>query len=122
MKRFSLRLEDELHEKLRVESFETGISMHEIIVKALEQKYKTEKEGLGMLKLIVRDHGEEEVIKEGTLIEIVEYLKENEELTNWVLDEDPDTELPVLDEIENIDDLEYELNKIDLDWWKLEIR
>lgn len=91
----------------------------EYLVELIE--YKIKKEMLEMLKLIVKDHGEEEIIKEGTLIEIVEYLKENEELTNWVLDEDPDVELPVLDEIENIDDLEYELDKIDLSWWSLEI-
>lgn len=85
-------------------------------------KYKIKKERLGMLKLIIKDHGEEEVIKEGTLIEIVKYLQENEDLINWVQDEDPEIELPDLEEVENIDDLEYELDKIDLDWWKLEIR
>ena len=42
MKRFSLRLKDELHEKLRVESFHTGASMNEIIVEAIKQKYKGE--------------------------------------------------------------------------------
>lgn len=40
MKRFSLRLDDELHEKLRTESFKTGISMNEIVVEAIEEKYK----------------------------------------------------------------------------------
>lgn len=50
MKRFSLRLEDELHEKLRVESFQTGVSMNEIIVEAVKQKYKGEKERLRMKK------------------------------------------------------------------------
>lgn len=42
MKRFSLRLEDELHEKLRRESFETGVSINEIIVKLIEEYYKGE--------------------------------------------------------------------------------
>ena len=40
MKKFSLRLEDELHEKVRVESFLTGASMNKIIVEAIEEKYK----------------------------------------------------------------------------------
>ena len=40
MKRFSLRLEDDLHEKLRRESFETGESINEIITKLIKSKYK----------------------------------------------------------------------------------
>ena len=41
---------DSLHEKLRVESFKTGVSMNEIIVEAVEEKYKGEKERLRMKK------------------------------------------------------------------------
>lgn len=40
MKRFSLRLEDDIHEKLRRESFETGVSINEIIVELIEKYYK----------------------------------------------------------------------------------
>lgn len=40
MKRFSLRLEKELHELLRKESFETGKSINEIIVELIGSKYK----------------------------------------------------------------------------------
>ena len=36
MKRFSLRLEKDLHEKLRRESFETGESINEIITKLIK--------------------------------------------------------------------------------------
>ena len=43
MKRFSLRLEDELHEKLRTESFKTERSINEIITELIEDKYKEEK-------------------------------------------------------------------------------
>ena len=43
MKRFSLRLEDDLHEKLRRESFETGVSINEIIIKLVEEYYEEER-------------------------------------------------------------------------------
>ena len=39
MKRFSLRLEDKLHEKLRRESFITEKSMHEIVIELIEEHY-----------------------------------------------------------------------------------
>lgn len=85
-------------------------------------KYKIEKERLGMLRLKEIDHGEEKILKEGVLEEIIEYLKENEEIYNWVLDEDKGMELPNLDEIKTLRDLEVELKKIDLDWWTLEVK
>lgn len=44
MKRFSLRLEKDLHEKLRRESFETERSINKIITELIEDKYKKEKE------------------------------------------------------------------------------
>lgn len=74
-----------------------------------------------MLRLVEQDHGEEKVLIEGTLEEIVKYLKENENITNWVLDEDPEIELPELGEIETLRELEYELKKVDLSWWTLEV-
>ena len=85
-------------------------------------KYKIEKERLGMLRLVEKDHGEEKVLMEGILEEIIEYLKENEEIYNWVLDEDKGMELPNLYEIKTLRDLEVELEKIDLDWWTLEVK
>ena len=39
MKRFELRLPLELHEKIRVEAFKKEISMHQVIMDALEQRY-----------------------------------------------------------------------------------
>ena len=85
-------------------------------------KYKIEKERLGMLKLIEKDNGEEKILKEGVLEEIIEYLKENKEIYTWILDEDKGIELPNLDEIKTLRDLEIELKKIDLDWWTLEVK
>ena len=75
-----------------------------------------------MLRLKEIDHGEEKVLMEGILEEIIEYLKENEEIYNWVLDEDKGMELPNLDGIKTLRDLEIELEKIDLDWWRLEVK
>lgn len=74
-----------------------------------------------MLKLIVKDHGEETILIEGYLEDIVEYLKENENVYNWIQDEEPEKELPNLDKIENLRELKDELDKIDLDWWTLEV-
>lgn len=84
-------------------------------------KYKIKKERLGMLRLIEKDHGKVKVLFEGGLAEVVEYLQNNKDLMNWVNDEDPDMELPELDEVETLRELEFELNKIDLSWWCLEV-
>lgn len=85
-------------------------------------KYKIEKERLGMLRLIETDHGVTTELFEGTLEEVVEYLKENEDLYNWILNEDAEAEQPELKNIETLRDLEYELKKIDHDWWTLEVK
>jgi len=85
-------------------------------------EYKIRKERLGMLRLKEIDHGEEKVLMEGYLDDIVQYLKENEEIYAWILDEDKEMELPNLDEIKTLRDLEIELKKIDLDWWTLEVK
>ena len=85
-------------------------------------KYKIEKERLGMLRLVEMDHGEKKVLLEGTLGEIVQYLQNNEDIYTWVRDEDFRAELPELNNIETLRDLEHELKKIDLSWWSLEVR
>ena len=75
-----------------------------------------------MLRLVEKDYGKEKVLMEGYLDDIVQYLKENKEIYNWVLDEDKGMELPNLDEIKTLRDLEVELKKIDLGWWTLEVK
>lgn len=40
MKRFEIRLDRELHEKLREESFKTGKSMHQIIIELIKEYYE----------------------------------------------------------------------------------
>jgi len=43
MKRISITVTDEMHEKLRKESFETGVSMNMLIRKQLNKKYEVKK-------------------------------------------------------------------------------
>jgi predicted HicB family RNase H-like nuclease len=47
MKRFEVRLDDSLHEKLREESYLTGKSMHQILMELIENHYKTKDEKKG---------------------------------------------------------------------------
>ncbi len=61
MKRFSLRIPVKLHEKLRKESFETGKSINELIINAIEE-YK----------------GENKMLKEKYEVKFDEMVKENE--------------------------------------------
>lgn len=84
-------------------------------------KYKTEKERLGMYKLTVADHGERKTLVEGTVSGIVQYLQDNPEVYDWVRDEDPEMELPELESVDSLRELQYELSKVDLDWWRLDI-
>ncbi len=75
-----------------------------------------------MLRLVEKDYGKEKVLMEGCLDDIVQYLKDNDKIYTWILDEDKGMELPNLDEIKTLRDLEVELEKIDLDWWTLEVK
>ena len=59
MKRFSLRLKKELHEKLRRESFETEVSINEIVTKLIEEKYKEDKE---MKRYFITNNAYREVV------------------------------------------------------------
>ena len=43
MKRISITVTDEMHEKLRKESFETGVSMNLLIRKQLNKKYEVKR-------------------------------------------------------------------------------
>ena len=85
-------------------------------------EYKIRKEKLGMLRLVEKDHSEEKVLMEGHLDDIVQFLKENEEIYTWILDEDPVAEMPRFDNVEVLRDLESELAKVDLSWWTLEAK
>lgn len=66
MKRTTVRIPASIHEKLRKESFETGLSQNEIIVNALQKKYKKD---VSMDKNIMQQL-EELVGEEFTLLEM----------------------------------------------------
>ena len=51
MKRLTLRLTEEVHEKLREESFNTGISMNDIILELIEDKYDLSASTLDDIKI-----------------------------------------------------------------------
>ncbi len=76
-----------------------------------------------MLRLVVAEEGKRETLMDGTLQEVVKYLRDNEDIYDWVNDDvDPNIgpiELPDLSNIETLRELEYELSKVDLDWWTL---
>lgn len=89
-------------------------------------KYKLKKEMVGMLKLVEFNEGEKEVVVEGTVSEIRDYLMENTELWEWIwTDADGisqiDTERPDFESVEVLRDLEHELAKLDHGWWSLTV-
>lgn len=106
--------------KRTIENWEGGQRTPPVYVVELI-KYKIEKERLGMLRLVEKDHGKEKVLMEGYLDDIVQYLKDNDKIYTWILDEDPNAEMPCFDSIEVLRDLEHELTKVDLSWWSLEV-
>lgn len=132
MKRFEIRLSKELHENLREESFITEKSMHEIVIELIEEHYN-KKEDL-LMKLVELNEGTRTELASGTLQEIVEYLKTNPGVYEWQNDNELETQTLMgedryqanlveleLDNIETLRELERELNKLDLGWWRLEI-
>ena len=84
-------------------------------------KYKIEKERLGMFKLMEMDHGKREEIFQGTVSEVIQWLKNNKSIYTWILDEEPDMEMPDFDDVETLIELERELQKVSLGWWDLVI-
>ena len=130
MKRFEIRLDKDLHEKLRKESFFTGKSMHEIVIELIKEHYRG-KERLGMLKLILKEEGQTEILAEGTIVELIKYLETNyDNLFSWIEsdhnsqlpDELEKVELPSFSKVETLRDLESELEKVDINWWKLAVK
>ena len=47
MKRFEIRLDKDIHEKLRAESFKSGKSMHQIVVGLIAAHYEKKEEDKG---------------------------------------------------------------------------
>lgn len=71
-------------------------------------------------ELIEQDHGYKKPLIQGTCEQIIEYLKQHD-MFSWILDEEPNRELPDLEHITTIDDLERELEKYDYGWWRLTV-
>lgn len=71
--------------------------------------------------LVKTEEGEETAIATGTIAYLVRYLKSHPELYEWLLEQDPEAEMPDLSDVEVERELEYELDKIDLSWWSLTI-
>lgn len=72
-----------------------------------------------MIKLIENNEGKATV----TEFESLEILKSD--LPNyftWILDNEPDKELPDFSDCENIDDINYILKDWDYSWWNLEVK
>lgn len=84
-------------------------------------EYKIKKEKLNMKKLVELKEGKRTELFEGTLEEMVTFLKKNTDIYNWQLDEDENAEQPNLDEVYDWEDLEYEFDKISLGWWDLAV-
>lgn len=115
-----------------IENWETGKrNPPEYVVELI--RYKIEKEDL-LMKLVELNEGARTELTSGTLQEIVEYLKTNPGVYEWQNDNELETQTLMgedryqanlveleLDNIETLRELECELNKLDLGWWRLEI-
>lgn len=113
--------------KRTIENWEGGQRKCPEYLKKL-MEYKLIKEGY-TLKLVEYNEGEKRILAEGGLDNIVKWLQDNPDTYEWIRDNekhDPSfdgelTEMPDLTNIETLHELEYELDKIDLWWWKLAI-
>jgi len=81
------------------------------------------------MKLVELSEGARKELVSGELEDLVTWLQGNTDSYTWINDEeehDPSfdgklTEMPDFSNIETLQDLEYELKKIDLGWWTLAI-
>ena len=55
MKRFEVRLDKDLHEKLRMESFHSGKSMHEIVIELIKKHYEERGKKMKKYELMKND-------------------------------------------------------------------
>lgn len=55
MKRFEVRLDKDLHEKLRMESFHSGKSMHEIVIELIKKHYEERGKKMKKYELMKKD-------------------------------------------------------------------
>ncbi len=74
-----------------------------------------------MLRLVELNEGKRTELVNGELVDLVAWLQNNQDEYNWQLDEDPKAEMPELESIETVEELQTELDKVDLSWWTLKI-
>ena len=81
------------------------------------------------MKLVELNEGARKELVSGELEDLVTWLQGNTDSYTWINDEeehDPSfdgelTEMPNLSNVETLDDLQSELNKVDLSYWSLVI-
>ena len=70
--------------------------------------------------LRVIDESGQELLEYGTLEEVVQYLRNHEDLYTWILDKDPEFILPDFEkDYESWRELEADLDILDHSWWTL---
>lgn len=69
--------------------------------------------------LVELNEGTRKELVNGDLQEIVAWLNDNQDEYTWQLEEDQNAIMPDLTNIETLQDLTNELNKINLGWWDL---
>lgn len=75
-----------------------------------------------MLRLQIVENGKVKILKEGNIKDIVEFLRQNKDLYEWILAETPDAEMPDLDNIDTVNDLRVEINeKLNYSWWVMQV-
>lgn len=117
--RLYVRVSEEFKNELQELAKGDNRTLSNYVLNVLKNHIDNKEEDMNMKKLIVMDHGKKEELFTGTLEEVVEYLKKNEDVYNWQLDEDENAEQPELDEIYDWSDLEREFDRISLGWWDL---
>lgn len=90
--------------------------MKKVELLGLENEQKRGKK----MKLIENNHGEKRTLAEGHVEDIVKYLKAND-LFTWILEEEPDREMPSFDGIETARELRAIFDDHDYSWWHLKI-
>lgn len=92
------------------------------ILKLIQYKVKKEMLDVKKYNLVERNQGEVEVVATGTLDHIVSFLKDNtDKYFDWILEEEPDRELPDFSEVETLRELESILSDYDYDWWRIDV-
>ena len=72
------------------------------------------------MKLIEKSNGDVKVLATGDFDSIKKYLLSND-LFSWILDEEPEREIPNIAQVEDAGDLVWIFKEYDYSWWTLEL-